>query len=450
MTTASHALAAFAAGLAFEEIPAAVLDRAKASLIDTVAAAVFGSELPWSRIILDYVERNSAPGKALVLGTRLRVCPPHAAFANGAFAHAFEMDSLCHPSVGVHPGASLTAPGLAVAQACGASGKDLLAAFVAGCEVMYRIGDAGRHSSEKLGFHAPGLTGVFGGAVVAGRLMGLDAGRMANALGIAGSLCSGLLEFSRSGGGMVKRLHLGRAAEGGVMAAMLARDGFTGPAAVLEGKFGFLNAFCRDRDPQRLTAALGSEWHTLKIMLKRYACHITAHVPVTAVLEMKAQDGIAADEVASITVAGSEKMVSHHNIPEPQDLAMAQYSTPFCVALALHRDPLDPRSFCEQNLNDPAIRATARKVAVELRPSAPDDHAFVTRLTVRLRDGRELTREARDFPGMPHRPLAGAELRAKFMALAASLGAAPAQRLFEKLENLETLADVADLIAADE
>jgi 2-methylcitrate dehydratase PrpD len=234
------------------------------------------------------------------------------------------------------------------------------------------------------------------------------------------------------------------------MAAMLARDGFTGPAAVLEGKFGFLNAFCRDRDPQRLTAALGSEWHTLKIMLKRYACHITAHVPVTAVLEMKAQDGIAADEVASITVAGSEKMVSHHNIPEPQDLAMAQYSTPFCVALALHRDPLDPRSFCEQNLNDPAIRATARKVAVELRPSAPDDHAFVTRLTVRLRDGRELTREAQDFPGMPHRPLAGVELRAKFMALAASLGAAPAQRLFEKLENLETLADVADLIAADE
>lgn len=449
MTTASQTLAAFAAGLAYEDIPAAVVERAKMSLADTVAAAVFGSELPWSRIIRTYVERNGAPGKALVLGTRLRVSAPYAALANGAFAHAFEMDSLCHPSVGVHPGASLTAPGLAVAQSCGASGKELLAAFVAGCEVMYRIGEAARHSSEKLGFHAPGLTGVFGGAVVAGRLMGLDAGRMASALGIAGSLCSGLLEFSRSGGGMVKRLHLGRAAEGGVMAAMLARDGFAGPAAVLEGKFGFLNAFCRDADPARLTAALGSEWHTLKIMLKRYACHITAHVPVTAVLEIKAQEGVSAQEVASITVAGSEKMVSHHDIPEPQDLAMAQYSTPFCVALALHRDPLDPRAFCDENLDDPAIRATAKKVTVALRPGAPGDHAFVTRLTLRLHSGRELTREVRDFPGMPHRPLSRAQLRAKFLTLAASLGAAPAERLFDKLQNLEALADTADLFAID-
>src|SRR5207237_9305758 len=121
-------------------------------------------------------------------------------------------------------------------------------------------------------------TGVFGGAVVTGLLMKLGVDRLTNALGIAGSLCSGLLEFSRSGGGMVKRLHLGRAAEGGALAATLAREGYTGPATVLEGKFGFLAAFAKDRDPPRLTHGLGAEWHTLKTLLKRYSCHITAPV----------------------------------------------------------------------------------------------------------------------------------------------------------------------------
>ncbi len=445
MKSASHTLAEFATGLTYEQIPPAVIELAKTCIIDTVAAATYGASLPWSKIVIGYAQRNSAPGKSLILGTNLRVRAPFACLANGALAHAFEMDCLCHPSVNVHPGASLTAPGLAVAQGRGKSGRDLLAAFVAGYEVMYRIGDAARQSSEKIGFHAPGLTGVFGGAVVVGKLFGLDAQGMANALGIGGSLCSGLLEFSKSGGGMVKRLHLGRAAEGGFMAAILARDGFTGPAAVLEGQFGFLNTYCRDTDPVRLTRGLGEEWHTLKTMIKRYACHITAHVPVTAALELKAAHGFAGSDVASVTVAGSEKMVSHHIIPEPQDLGMAQYSTPFCVALALHRDPLDPRSFSEENLNDPAIRALARNVKVELRQGVPGDHALVSRVVVRLRDGREFTREQREFPGMPSRPLSRDELLQKFLKLTAHHDRAKGGRLFAHLAEAEQVADISAL-----
>ncbi len=438
MTTASQRLAQFAAGLKFEEIPAPVVERAKTSIIDTVAACAFGAQLPWCRIIAAYGERNSPPGRAGVIGTKLKLHAPFAALANGAAAHAFEMDSLVHPSVGVHPGASLTAPGLAAAQVHRGSGRDLIAAFVAGGEVMYRIGDAARHSSEKLGFHAPGLTGVFGGAVVAGRFNGLDSERMALALGIGGSLCSGLLEFSKSGGGMVKRLHLGRAAEGGVLAAVLARDGFTGPAQIFEGKFGFLTAFARDAEPERLTAGLGTTWNTLKTMLKRYACHITAHIPVTAALALQAEHGFRGSDVASIAIAGGEKMVSHHNIPEPQDIAMAQYSTPFCVALALHRDPLDPRAFSEESLSDPAIRALAKTAKVSLRQTAPGDHALVSRVTVKLKDGRELAREEREFPGMPGRPLTEQELADKFLRLTKGLLASP-DALLEKLLKLETV-----------
>jgi 2-methylcitrate dehydratase PrpD len=445
MDTASRKLAEFAVGLDYEVIPNAAIERAKACLIDTVGAMTFGADLPWSRIIIDYAQRTSAPGKGSIVGTPHKVRGQLAALANGVLAHSFELDCLCDPSVGVHPGASLSAPGIPVAQAQGRSGKELLTAFVAGFEVMYRIGDAARHSSEKIGFHAPGLTGVFGGAIVTGLLMKLDVERMTNALGIAGSLCSGLLEFSKSGGGMVKRLHLGRAAEGGALAATLAREGFTGPETVLEGKFGFLNVFAKEIDPPRLTKGLGDEWHTLNTMLKRYACHITAHVPVTVALELRAKHRFEGADVASVAIATNEKVVSHHDITEPQDAMMAQYSVPFCVALALHRDPSDPRVFGEASLNDPSIRQVCRNTTVSEFPSSQRRTRFSTRLTVRLKDGRELVSEAHDFEGMPHRPLSREQLRAKFLKLTSETKAYNPVAVLEKLEMLEALPSVTPL-----
>jgi 2-methylcitrate dehydratase PrpD len=445
MTSAARTLAEFAVGLRYEVIPNAVIDRAKTCIIDTVGAMTFGADLPWSRIMIEYVQRTSAPGKGSIVGTEHKARGQLAALANGVLAHAFELDSLCDPSVGVHPGASLTAPGIPVAQAQGRSGKELLTAFVAGFEVMYRIGDAARHSSEKIGFHAPGLTGVFGGAVVTGLLMKLDADRMTNALGIGGSLCSGLLEFSKSGGGMVKRLHLGRAAEGGALAATLAREGYTGPETVLEGKFGFLNAFAREIDPPRLTRGLGEEWHTLKTMLKRYACHITAHVPVTAALELKAKHGLKGADVASVVIATNEKVVSHHNITEPRDTMMAQYSVPFCVALALHRDPIDPRAFAEETLNDPSIREVCRNTKVTEYPPMQALTRFSTLLTVTLKNGREFSIEAHDFEGVPARPLSREQLRTKFLKLTAGTKAYRPEAVLERLEALENLTSVTPL-----
>jgi 2-methylcitrate dehydratase PrpD len=444
MPPVSRVLSEFAIALRYEQIPPEVVERARSCIIDTIGAAFFGSRLPWSRIVLDFARSNGAAGEADVIGAGIRLRPPFAAMVNGAYAHAFELDSMCQPSVGAHPGASLGAPGLAVAQTLHASGKDLLVAFVAGCEVMYRIGEAAHHSSERLGFHAPGLLGVFGGAVTAGRLMGLDAGRMANALGISGSLCCGLLEFSKSGGGMVKRLHQGRASEGAVTAAMLAREGYEGPPAILEGKFGFLNVFCRDADLTRLTADLGKEWRTLRTVLKRYACHSTAHVAVTAALELKARAGISGGDIDSIRVAGSEKLVSHHQINEPTDVAMAQYSAPFSVALAFFRDPRDPSVFSDASLNDAAIRALCRKVTLEHYADAPRDNKLASRVIVRMKDGRELTQDMEYFPGMPQRPLDTEQLWEKFSRLI-PMPAEPARRLFESLLELEKFSDLGDL-----
>jgi 2-methylcitrate dehydratase PrpD len=438
--TASQTLAAFAAGLKYEDIPAPVLARAKACITDTIAACTFGAQLPWSRIVIELARANSAAGDATIFGTPHRLRASFAALANGATAHAFELDSMCQPSVGAHPGAGLAVPGVAVAQTQRNSGRELITAFVAGCEVMYRIGDAAHHSSEKIGFHAPGLLGVYGGAITAGLLMKLDSMRLTQALGIAGSLTAGILEFSKSGG-MVKRLHLGRAAEAAITAAALARDGFTGPAQVIEGKFGFLNVYCRDADLGKLTAGFGTTWHTLTTTLKCYACHSTAHVPVTAALAIKAQ-GIRGDDIDSIVVAGSEKMVSHHNITEPQDMTTAQYSAPFSVAIAFYRDPRDPGVFTEAAVNDPAIRALTRRVKLEIRTKQPGDTTLASRVTVRLKNGREIAQDCQFFPGMPQQPLTVEELRAKFNALSGALQPVRAAALFDQCMALETIDDI--------
>src|SRR5580693_3385584 len=164
-------LAKFGAALRYEDLPASVVQQAKDCIIDTVAAGICGSALPWSRIVIDYAERTGPGGKCRILGRGGRsVQAPAAALANGALAHAFELDSLTRPGAGAHPGATVLPPALAVAQQPGinATGRDLIAAFVAGNEVMIRIGRATGHTNEARGFHAPGTTGPFGAAVAAG------------------------------------------------------------------------------------------------------------------------------------------------------------------------------------------------------------------------------------------------------------------------------------------
>ncbi|HEY7246633.1 MAG TPA: MmgE/PrpD family protein, partial [Xanthobacteraceae bacterium] len=342
MAKETSRLADYAVSCRFEELPSDVVERAKQCIADTIATAIFGYELPWSKIVVGYAQRNGAGGNSRILGLGgARVRAPAAALANGALAHAFEMDNLTWPSTGVHPGATLLVPALAVAQERALGGRALITAIVAGAEVMIRIGRATRHSNEGRGFHAPGTTGPFGAAVACGKLLAFDAERMRNALGIAGSLACGLMEFARSGtGAMVKRLHLGRAAESGVLAAALAGDGFTGPESVLEGEFGFLRVFCGNAfDTAELTRGLGESYATHSITLKRFSCHITAHTPVQAVLDLRAQHGYAAADVASIHIAGNDKMAGVNNIRAPADIMMAQYSIPFCVALAHLRDP---------------------------------------------------------------------------------------------------------------
>ena len=431
-------LAGYAAKLRYEDIPAHVLARAKECLIDTIGISLRGGGMEWSRIITDYVREEASVGHARVLGTAdLKVGAASAALANGVLAHALELDSLRKPGAGVHPGAIIVAAALAAAQDCGATGKELITAIVAGFEVVMRIGAATQHSAEPRGFHAPGLTGPFGAAAAAGRLMKLSAEQMTEAFGIAGSTCSGVMQFAVEGrGAMVKRLHIGRAAQNGVMAARLAAKGFSGPRQILEGPKGFLATYCGKYRFETLTEGLGTDFETLKLCLKRYPCHITAHTPVYAIECLRRDDGLRADDVAGIQVIGTDRMADFNGDREPKDPALANYSVPFCVAAALTAPAEDPATFDPSRLGDEVLRDLCRRVEVvsDGRHSHSD---WATRTVVTRRDGSVLERAVEEFPGTPAMPLSGADLERRFNVMSAGRDPQATSTLFTRLSNIE-------------
>jgi len=431
-------LAAYAATLRYEDLPPSVVQRAKDCITDGIATVVFGAELPWSKMIIAHARRYGSGGKSFILGDGAAPAhAPAAALANGALAHAFELDSGSMPESGAHPAATLLTAGLAVSQEHGYGGRDLLTAFVAGAEVMFRIGHATKHTNEIRGFHAPGTTGPFGAAVAVGRLREFDAEKMTNALGIAGSCAGGLLEFVNSGdGAMVKRLHLGRAAESGVLAASLAGEGFTGPSTVLEGEFGFLRVFCNDWDLAELTRGLGGTYFTMDIFLKHYACHGTAQNPVEAIQDLRTEHQFSAADVASIVIACNERVAKRNNIPAPAERMMAQYSVPFSVALSLFRDARDPRSFDDSAVHNRDILDLASRTRLNAI-AGPDNRDQSATVTVRLKDGRELSRKVSTYKGMPERPLDRAELKEKFLLLTRHLDRGKMGAMFDRLQRLE-------------
>lgn len=408
-------LAEFAHDLRHEDIPTDVIDLARTCMVDAVACSAYGARFPWSRMIAEHAAADGASGRCrLPMVDHPPLRAQHVALMGGAFAHAFELDSLRKPGAGVHAGATVAIPAIAVAQEVGAEPEELLRAIVAGTEVMFRIGNATLHSAEARGFHAPGITGPFGAAVAAGVLRKLSVDEMTNALGIAGSMGGGLLAFARGSGGMVKRLHLGRAAQSGVVAVDLASRGLEGPDRVLEGNFGTLEAFCPKSDPAKLTADLGAEWEFSHLCLKRYACHVTCQAPIEFLRGAMAEHGFSGAEIASVELGVSQKVLSHHGNPIPKDIAGAQYSVPFAFSAAAFGDPDDPRTF-ETSPDRPEVKDLA--AGIRLVPGDLGDEKWGAEVTLRLHSGRTIEGRRMHFRGTPESPFTAGDLSRKFSRL---------------------------------
>lgn len=445
----SRALARFACGLEYDRLPPAVVDKAKELILDQVGLMMGVATLPWSRVIYDYVcDWGECRAEATVAHYGLRTKVENAVFANASFGHGFEMDDL-YVYGSSHPGCIVVPTALAMAEREGASGRDMIAAVVAGYEVMGRINSAITPSCALRGFHAPtSVTGPFGAAAAAGRLLGLDDELMLHALSIAGSHAGGVTEYDQ-GGGSVKRMHAGMAAHGGVRSALLAQKGLTGPGTILEGKHGFIQAFSDEKKLHELTDGLGEDFRVVMGTGIKYYCACgPIHAGIDAMKALLAEHGFAARDIARITFGTNRRSVSHVEA-KPTDILAAQFSAAFSLALTVLRGGNGFQDYTEQTLRDPAILALTDRVDLEIDPEV--DKAYPgnrgARVTVQLTDGRRLACKVDHCKGTPQNPLTKAEFEGKFRSVASAVAdAARVERVLQLVGTLERQSGVAELV----
>jgi len=447
----TRTLAAFAANLRLEDVPSCIVDRIKCMLLDQNGISTFvARRTPWGKGVAKFAATYGA-GNATsqVLGTTTRVSAPLAALANGTLAMGFEYEDM-HQRGDGHPFAIAGPAALAAAEACGATGADLLAAVVAGYEVGVRVSfglDKRAPPWPERGLYPITIFGVFGAAAAAARAIGLDADATADALGIAGSHAFGTMQAHKEGS-MARRLHAGRAAELGVTAALLANEGITGPNEILEGEFGIYPTFAEGSpNLEAITEGLGSKWASEGAWLKYYACNGLFQAPLDAYLTLQQEHGFAGSEVIRLE-ARIAKATRLHGRPSAVSSVNAQFSLHYCMALALTKGRPRPEMFLEENVRDPRVIDAMERVDVklltDLRSRVPDS-SRPGQVEVEFADGTVLTKEVVYPKGHPKNPMTWDDVRRKHQELAAEGGDPRAdstgrvEALLRGLENSSTV-----------
>ena len=409
-------LAQFVHDTRYDDLPSDVINACRVFLLDNLASALVGARTPWAKMVQSLAEESGSYGSCSILGTQKSASMPYAALANGTAIAGFETDQAYYPG-SCHPGAVVLPALLAVAQSQPIDGRQFLEAFALAYEAVCRIGRAaGRAVEDKAGFHGPGTNGPFGSAMAAGKALGLGVEELVNALGIAGSHGAGIMEFAREGA-MTKRLHLGRAAQTGLESALLAQKGFTGPTTVLEGDRGFLNVYSPTPNPSLLTEGLGSQWVLFDVSCKAYACHLSFHPVIDAVVGCREESGLKGQDIESVSVVTNPTVVRKHGQKSPTTILGAQYSLPFSFAIALLRNIRDPAVFNESTVGDQEVRNLAERVQLEAKEMGDGPMALIT---IRA-NSREFRLEATDWKGAPTNPYSFEEVSDKFRTYASNV-----------------------------
>ena len=439
----TRALARFAAQTKFTHLPRSLVDNLEITVLDTIGAAFVGSLQPWARRILTVAQGLGGTPEALVVGQSWRTDVARAAFANGVLIGAFE----CEPLTGSHASGTVLPPALAACERERLDGAAFLTALAVGFEVSARIARTAVGLETVRGFHNPGTQGPFGAAAAVGKLYGLDEDRLTDALGIAGSSSAGLLEFAWSGGD-TKRLHLGRAGQLGLESALLARQGVRGPASVLEGRYGYFNAFSTPPRLEKLVEGLGTAWAIEPPSLKSYATHVTQQAVVAAIQDLKREHPLDPKAITRMVIRGAPRiMEERHSAREPQDVLGGQYSLPFTTAVALTRDMSNPLVYNADAVADPTVRDLARRIElVPLKEEAHETPGFwPAEITIEC-GGRRHSVHTRPHKGSPSNPFTWDEASEKFRRYTASLlGAPQATAIIGAVGALGSGADLGDL-----
>jgi 2-methylcitrate dehydratase PrpD len=443
---ATRDLARFAARTGFADIPPDIIARIKLSFIDGLGVCLQGATLPWTRKVYDLVHDEGGKPVASIWGTGHRTSLTNAVLVNSTAGHAFEMDDIHKESI-VHPNSLAVPIVLALAEADPSiAGADIALALTVGYEVGLRIGNAATTSLFLNGFHPQGTSGAFVAAATAGKMLKLDAEAMQNALGIAGSMGAGLMAAQE--GAMVKRLHAGRAAQGGLMAAMLAKRGFTGISDVVEAGYGgFLSSLSRTPNVARLMEGLGKDWEAGKVGFKMYPNVTSIHAALDALRAILIEENLSASEIAEIEV-GCGHMTFVHTAWEyrPASVTAAQMNMYYGLSVMALRKDVSAADYSEATIANPKILDFMRRIRIsedaELESRGP---AFrhSARVRVRTNDGRSLNREILHRRASPENPVTWEDIKRKFNANVASLVVpAAAERLLKLGTRLEKLADV--------
>jgi aconitate decarboxylase len=449
-------LASFAADLRYEDLPPDVVAHVKLCLLDTLGCGLYGSTLPWSRILLGTVGAFGQPGPATAWGSGQPLSAPDAALVNGTAVHGLELDDLHKHSI-VHPGSVVLPAALALAEHAAAhgttvEGRRLLTAVVAGYEVAARVGMSVGTAHLVHGWHPTGTHGTLGAAAAAGAILGLDPDRMVHAFGIAGSQASGLMAAQYAA--MVKRFHAGRAAQSGVYGAVLASRGFTGITDLFESEYGgYCTTFSPSHDLTKLVAGLGEVWETGAVGFKPYASNGSCHTAIDALLELRRTHGLSAEEVRRVTAYTSTATAKHVGWRyRPDSVTTAQMNLPYIVAVTLTDGAAFVEQFSEERVHDPRLVALAQRVDVVVDPDIDargDKARHSVRIVVTRTDGTVLEASREYAKGSAFDPLTPAEVDAKFDRLAGRvLGPDRADRIRTLIAGLDDREDVRDLVHA--
>jgi len=436
-TTLTRVLAAQASAVTYESLPEPVRELARQCVLDYYGVGLAGADDPLATILLDELAEAGGAAQASIIGRKAKLPALSAALVNGAIGHALDYDDVNlampgHPSVAILPGL------IALAEQRNSTGRDVLAAFVAGYETACRIGMALRPGHYDRGFHATGTIGAFGAAAACAHLLGLDAEATARALGIAGTQAAGL---KSQFGTMCKPFHAGKASQSGLLAARLAARGFSSRPDLVECEQGFALTHGPDFKAEAALAEPANGFHIFANLFKYHAACYLTHGPIEAAREIRERHGVKPKQIARMTLSLDRSTDRVCNIPAPTDGLEAKFSLRQTVAMALSGvDTASLGAYSPETANDPALVKLREKLALDFHEGWPQAKA---ELQVALTDGRVL--KASHDAGIPSSDIADQRERliGKFDALAEPvLGAARARELRAAILGLDALADV--------
>jgi 2-methylcitrate dehydratase PrpD len=433
-------------GTTYEALPAEAVHWAKVAILDTVGCTLAGSTEPCARIVDRVTTGGASDGACLIFGTGRRAGPLDAALINGTAAHALDYDDLSN-TLGGHPSAPILPALFALADTNGTDGRAFIAAFVAGFETETSIGRGVHMHHYEKGWHPTATLGVFGAAAACCNLLRLPVEQTAVALGLAASFASGI---KANFGTMTKPLHVGHSSRNGLLAALLAADGFTANPGALEHKQGFLLVFngAGTFDADAILRDWGAPWDIVQpgVGIKQYPCCGSTHSALDAMLALVREHDLVPAQVEKVDSWTHPRRLAHTNRPEPCSELDAKFSVQYCLARALTDRAVKLEHFIGDSFRDPAVRDLLPRIHAAPHPEMSMDSRehFGAEVRVTLKDGRVLVQAVRQAAGRSSNdPLPAGLLEAKFLDCASrALPAGKARELLALLRGLEAIESV--------